>query len=231
MKILPHLLFIFVFFLQKNASAQTDTFVLKYMLPVADSLYKNPKGPVEILTHEQLLPFVKMEYRYQPVDFDFSRFYLYLKGYCIQCAAVCKHNDYYFYSPCHRNACSYSYRWQVASRQNTRHIPFEEIHLNNNRFFVYGPHQDTIIVHDQNIHLPLQDTSATYIYLHRLLTGDCHVRFRHEIYLDENRKTITWHLHKIYGGCRAGYLEDVFFRIKNPGKGYKILYTVTYQDE
>lgn len=61
-----------------------------------------------------------------------------------------------------------------------------------------------------------------HILLSEYFGGDCHVRFRHYIYLDTATKTMWWKVYNIYGGCRAGGGKRFLVKVPKPPAGYAI---------
>lgn len=63
---------------------------------------------------------------------------------------------------------------------------------------------------------------ATDILLQSYFGGDCHVRFRHSVFLDTISKKLIWRVYNIYGGCRAGGGRYFVLKVPKPPKGYTI---------
>ena len=61
-----------------------------------------------------------------------------------------------------------------------------------------------------------------HILLSEYFGGDCHVRFRHYMYLDTAAKTMWWKVYNIYGGCRAGGGKRFLVKVPRPPAGYAI---------
>lgn len=49
-------------------------------------------------------------------EIDFTRQELVLSSYCVQCTVRCRDSGLGY--PCHRNACRYSYSWQVRDKRS-----------------------------------------------------------------------------------------------------------------
>lgn len=190
--------------------------VWKELVWPSDSLVSTYKKPICILNFNDLLHFLKPESRYKKINIDFSRQYIVCNSICPQCAASCPPD----FPECHRNSCRYIHVWKLAERERTHELDFAFTTVNTTN------HPDTLVITRETT-ASLSDSIPEFIYLYRTVSGDCHALNRHQVYRDEKRKTITWTVHHVYGGCAAMLYEPVYIRIKNPGAGYTFVFDET----
>lgn len=60
------------------------------------------------------------------------------------------------------------------------------------------------------------------IILQTMVGGDCNMKLRHQVIMDENNKTITWKIYNFWGGCRAGGRKSAWIKILKPEDGFRV---------
>jgi hypothetical protein len=175
------------------------------------------QNPIEIRNFNDLEKFLKPESLNKKIKIDFSKQYILCTQVCPQCQASCPPG----FPECHRNRCHYVPAWKLAERENTRQLDLAFVSVNTT------DHPDTLMIAEENIAKPLRDSIPGFIYLYRMVSDDCQALSWHQVYQDEVRKTVTWTIHHVYGGCAALLFEPVYIRIKNPGTGYTFVFDDT----
>lgn len=213
------LLFILVFVIgNPGVYGQLDTHkVIQYLEVPKEKIHLADKTPLRIETYEELQHHLTTEGKMQKISFDFKANYIEGNYHCFYCKSCPDEH------PCHRNACSYSLVWRVKSRA-IKPVEYSRVFLDYLPLVLHREHKDTLVVHEKNVDTLVLDDQPPYIYLHQSVGGDCHARFSHDLFIDENNKTLYWLITNHYGGCRAGKFEEFYFKVKNPGKGYKVVF-------
>lgn len=128
--------------------------------------------------------------------FNFAEQHILGQMICTFCFLHCKHGIEKDGTNCHRNRCSYAWKWTVRDNQKAfALVPASVLPGHNNDLFTKNQFRDTMLINDES--QARWYTSGG---------GDCHAKHVYELYSDKFYPNLLLKEFNHYGGCRAGGL-------------------------
>lgn len=155
----------------------------------------------------------------QHSGFDFTTKHILGQRLCRQCFRHCQHDQ--GQKECHRNACYYSWVWQV--RQNDKA-------LSEMAFTISPGHQYDNDVHPSKFWKDTLISSATKTKWYTTGAGDCHSTFTYKLFADKYYPVLLLKEWNHYGGCRAAGFTEITLNFTIP-EGIKHYFKSTTLDK